>query len=114
VVLVAQVAGFVGYGDLLGQTGTQGVGTGNDDAVINAQFEEGVANSVDLGQEFGMRNGYFTVLVPTLLLVGNLVFDLDAARAGFDHLLGQQVGGFDVTETGVDRSEEHTSELQSR
>ncbi len=37
-----------------------------------------------------------------LLLVGNLVFDLDAASTGFDHLLGQQVGGFGVTETGVD------------
>src|SRR5690606_30563327 len=102
VVLVAQVAGFVGYGDLLGQTGAQGVGTGSDDAVTNAQRAEGVANSVDLGQDCGMRSGHSAVLVPRLLLVGNLVFDLDAARAGFDHLLGEQVGGFGVTETGVE------------
>ena len=37
-----------------------------------------------------------------LLLVGNLVLDLDAAGTGFDHALGQQVGGFRVTETSVD------------
>ena len=49
-----------------------------------------------------MGNGHFTVLVATLLLVGHLVLDLDAARARFDQLLGQQVGGFRITETGVD------------
>ncbi len=49
-----------------------------------------------------MRNGHFTVLVAALLLVGNLVLDLDAAGTGFDHALGQQVGGFRVTETGID------------
>src|SRR5690606_26102553 len=37
-----------------------------------------------------------------LLLVGNLVFDLDAASACFDHALGQQVGGFRVAEAGID------------
>ena len=49
-----------------------------------------------------MRNGYFTVLVATLLLVRHLVFDLDAASTRFDHALGQQVSGFCVTETSVD------------
>ena len=49
-----------------------------------------------------MRNGHFAVLVAALLLVGNLVFDLDAASARFDHALGQQVSGFRVTETSVD------------
>ncbi len=49
-----------------------------------------------------MRNGHFTVLVAALLLIGNLVLDLDAAGTGFDHALGQQVGGFRVAETGVD------------
>src|SRR5690606_26224050 len=56
VVQVAQVARLVGNGEVLGQTGTQGVGTGNDHAVIYAQFEEGVANCVDLGEEVGVRN----------------------------------------------------------
>ena len=102
VVLVAQVARLVGNSDLLGQASTQGVGTSNDHAVVDAQLEECVANSVDLGQEVGVRNGDFTVLVAALLLVGNLVFDLDAASTRFDHLLGQQVGGFRVTETSVD------------
>ncbi len=49
-----------------------------------------------------MGNGYLTVLVTALLLVGNLVLDLDAAGTCFDHLLGHQVGGFSVTETGID------------
>lgn len=53
-----------------------------------------------------MRNGYFTVLVAALLLVGNLVLDLDAASACFDHALGQQVGGFRVTEASVDVSDD--------
>ena len=41
-----------------------------------------------------------------LLLIGNLVFDLDAASTGLDHLLGQQVGRFGVTETSVDISDD--------
>ena len=102
VVLVAQVARLGGHGDLLGQAGAFGVGTGNDHAVVHAQLQERVANRVDLGDEVGVGNGHFTVLVATLLLVGHLVLDLDAARARFDQLLGQQVGGFRVTETGVD------------
>ncbi len=89
---------------MLGQAGTQGVGTGNDDTVVNTQLQERVTQSVDLGEEVGVRNGYFTVLVTTLLLVGNLVFDLQGTGTGFDHLLGHQVGGFFVTETGVDVS----------
>src|SRR5690606_18617453 len=59
-------------------------------------------NRVDLGQEVSVRNGDFTVLVATLLLVRYLVLDLDTAGTGFDHLLGQQVGSFGVTETGID------------
>src|SRR5690606_10968494 len=102
VVQVAQVARFVGHGDLLGQAGTQGVGTSNDYTVVDTQFQEGVANGSDLGEEVGMRNGNFAVLVAALLLVGYLVFDLDAAGTCFDHALGQQVGGFRVTETGID------------
>ena len=102
VVQVAQVARLFGHGDLLGQAGAQRVGTCDDHAVVDAQFEEGVANGSDLGEEVGVRNGHFTVLVAALLLVGNLVFDLDAASACFDHALGQQVGGFRVTEASVD------------
>ncbi|MNY03682.1 hypothetical protein D3C86_1363140 [compost metagenome] len=92
----------MGYGDLLGQAGTQGVGTCNDHAVVDAQLEEGVANGSDLGEEVNVRNGDLAILVTALLLVGNLVLDLDAASACFDHALGQQVGGFRVTEAGVD------------
>ncbi|MNO62108.1 hypothetical protein D3C76_527800 [compost metagenome] len=49
-----------------------------------------------------MGNGHLAVLVAALLLVGDLVLDLDAAGACFDHALGQQVGGFRVAEAGVD------------
>ena len=69
VVLVTQVARLVGNSDLLGQASTQGVGTGNDDTVVNTQLQERVTYSVDLDQDVGVRNGYFTVLVATLLLV---------------------------------------------
>src|SRR5690606_34264397 len=102
VVLVAQVARLVGDRDLLGQASAQGVGTGNDNTVVNAQLKERVTDSVDLGEEVGVRNGYFTVLVTTLLLVGNLVLDLDTASTGFSHLLGHQVGRFCVTKACVD------------
>src|SRR5690606_40575774 len=40
VVLVTQVAGFVGYGDLLGQTGTQGVGTRSEEHTSELQSRE--------------------------------------------------------------------------
>ena len=43
VVLVADVARLVAEGDLLGQAGAQRVGAGDDDAVVDAQLEEGVA-----------------------------------------------------------------------
>ena len=49
-----------------------------------------------------MRHGDLAVLVATLLFVGDLVFDLQRAGAGFDHLLGQQIGRLGIAETGVD------------
>ena len=102
VVLVAQVARFIGDGDLLGQAGAQRVRAGDDDAVVHAQFQEGVADGADLGQEVFVRHRDFTVLVAALFLVGHLVFDLDAAGARFDELLRQQIGRFRIAETGVD------------
>ena len=102
VVLVAQVAWFIRDGDLLGQAGAQGVRAGDDDAVVHAQFQEGVADGTDLGQEVFMWHRDFTVLVAALFLVRYLVFDLDAAGARFDELFRQQVRGFRIAETGVD------------
>ena len=94
--------GSLRHGDLLGQAGAQRVGAGDDDAVVDAQFEEGVAAGADLGEEVLVRNGDLAVLVAALLFVGHLVFDLERAGAGFDHLLGEQVGRFGIAETGVD------------
>ena len=71
--MVAQVTRLMGHRYLLGQASAEGVGTGNDDAVINTQFEECITASVDLGQEIGMGNRYLAVLVATLLLVRYLV-----------------------------------------
>jgi hypothetical protein len=102
VVLVAQVARFAGDGDLLGQAGAQRVGARHDEAVVDAQLQEGVAHGADLGQEVFVRHGDLAVLVAALLLVRHLVFDLDAAGARFDHLLGHQVGRFGIAEAGVD------------
>ena len=49
-----------------------------------------------------MRHRDFAVLVAALFLVGDLVFDLQAAGTGFDHLLGHQVGRLGVAESGID------------
>ena len=100
--LIAQVARLVGDGDLLRQVGAQGVGAGDDDAVVDAELEEGVAHRVDLGEEVLVRHRDLAVLVTALLRVGDLVLDLDRAGARLDHLLGQQVGRLVVAETGVD------------
>src|SRR5690606_28413571 len=104
VVLVAQVARLVGDRDLLGQASAEAVGTGNDHAVVNAQLQKRVTDRVVRGEEVFLRIGNLAVLVAILLLVGDLVFDLDTAGNGLDHFLGQQVGRFRVTETGVDVS----------
>ena len=92
----------MGDGDLLGQAGAQRVGAGHDDAVVHAQFEERVAHGADLREEVLVRHGDLAVLVAALLFVRHLVFQLNAAGARFDHLLGQQVGRFRVAEAGVD------------
>ena len=44
---------------------------------------------------------YFPCLVPALLSIRYLVFNLDGASTRFDHALGQQVGGFFVTKTRI-------------
>ena len=49
-----------------------------------------------------MGYGDLTVLVAALFLIGNLVFQLDAAGARLDKLLGEQVGGLSVTKARVD------------
>ena len=45
------------------------VGAGDDDPVIDAELEEGVAAGADLGQEDVVRDGDLAVLVAALLLV---------------------------------------------
>jgi hypothetical protein len=102
VVLVGDVAGFAGEGDLLGQAGAERVGAGNDHAVLDAELHEGVTDRPDLREEVLVRHGDLAVLVTALLLVGDLVFDLDAAGARLDEFLGQQVGRLGIAEAGVD------------
>ena len=89
-------------GDLLGQAGAERVGARDDDAVVDAQLEEGVAAGADLREEVLVRDGDLAVLVAALLLVGDLVLDLERAGAGLDHLLGEQVGRLGVAEAGID------------
>ncbi len=71
VVLIAEVTGFAADGDLLGQSGTQGIGTGDDHAIFHTEFQEGVAHGVELGDEVFVRHGDLAVLVAALLLVGD-------------------------------------------
>ena len=47
-VLTGQVTRPPGHRYFLGQVGAQAVGAGHDDAVVYAQFQEGVANRVNL------------------------------------------------------------------
>ena len=94
--------GVVADGDLLGEAGAERVGAGDDDAVFDAQFQEGVAAGAHLGEEVLVRHGDLAVLVAALLFVGHLVLDLQRAGARLDHLLGEQIGRFGVAEAGVD------------
>jgi hypothetical protein len=102
VVEIADVAGFAGEGDLLGQAGAERIGAGDDDPVVDPQLHEGVAYRADLGEEVLVRDGDLAVLVAALLFVGNLVLDLDSAGPGLDHLLGEQIGRLGIAEAGVD------------
>jgi len=102
IVLVCNVASFAGICDLLGQASAERVGAGNDHAIINAQFHEGITDSADLREEVFVRNGNLAILMTALLFIRNLILDLDAACAGFDELLGEQIGRFGVAETCVD------------
>ena len=102
VVLVAEVTRLMRHGDLLGQAGAERVGARDDDAVVDAEFEEGVAERANLREEVLMRNRDLAVLVAALLFIGHLVFDLQGAGARFDHLLGEQVGRLGVAETRID------------
>jgi hypothetical protein len=68
----------VADGDLLREAGAQRVGAGHDDAVFDAQFEEGVAAGANLRQEHLVRHGHLAVLVAALLFVRHLIFDLQA------------------------------------
>ena len=102
VVLVTEISGLMRHGDLLGQAGTQGVGTSNDHTVVDAQLEEGVTHCINLGQEVRMGHSDLTVLVATLFLVRDLIFDLYATSTSLDHFLRQQISGFFVTKTGID------------
>jgi hypothetical protein len=102
VVLIADVAGFAGEGDLLGQPSAERVGARDDHALVHAEFEERIAHRPDLGDEVLVRNGDLAILVAALLFIGNLVFDLDAAGARLDELLGQQIGRLGIAEARVD------------
>ena len=102
VILVAKIACFLRNRDLLSQASAERVGARHDDAIGNAELEEGITASTDFLQEVFVGHGDFTILVATLLFVRNLIFDLQGARTCFDHLLGEQIGGFCISETGVD------------
>ncbi len=61
-----------------------------------------MAAGADLRQEHLVRHSHLAVLVAALLFVGDLIFDLQSARARFDHLLGEQIGRFSIAKTSVD------------
>ena len=56
-------------GNLLGEAGPKRVRARDDDAVIDAEFEKGIAASPYFGDEFVVRHRDFAVLVAALLFV---------------------------------------------
>src|ERR1700748_86787 len=75
VILVAEVARHPADGDLLGEAGAKRIRARDDDAVLDAELQEGVAAGADLGEEDLVRHGHLAVLVAALLLVRDLVLD---------------------------------------
>ncbi len=61
-----------------------------------------MAAGPDLRQEHLVRHGDLAVLMAALLFVGDLIFDLQGARACLDHLLGEQIGRLRIAKAGVD------------
>src|SRR3546814_5954850 len=66
VVLVAKVARLAAEGDLLGEARAQRIGARDDDPVLDAQFQKGVAAGADLSAEILVRNGDLDILVAAL------------------------------------------------
>ncbi|VXC48221.1 hypothetical protein SPHINGOAX6_20100 [Sphingomonas sp. AX6] len=102
VILIAQVARLLGIGDLLRQARTQRIGARDDDPVFDAQFQEGVAAGADLCEKVLVRHGDLAILMPALLFVADLIFDLERARPRLDHLFRQQIGCLGIAEARVD------------
>src|SRR3546814_1908304 len=76
VILVAQVAGFLRHGDLLGKAGTEAIGARHDDAVLDPQFHEGVAAGADLRDEILVRSEEHTSELQSLMRISYAVFCL--------------------------------------
>ena len=101
-VLAGQIARALADRHLLGQAGAKAVGSCDDHALVDAQLLEGEAAGAQLFDEVLARDGDLAVLVAALLGVRHLVLDLQAAGAGLDEFLGQQVGRVFVAEARVD------------
>lgn len=80
----------------------EAVGAGDDHAILHAQLLEGEAAGAQLLDEVLARHGHLAVLMAALLGVRHLVLDLEAAGAGLDQLLGEQIGGVLIAEAGID------------
>src|SRR5690606_16157390 len=88
---------------------TKGVRAGNDDPIINAEFEESIAAGADLRDELFMRNGDLAILVAALLLIGNLILDLQSAGACLDHLLSEEIGRLGIAETCINGGDDRNN-----
>src|SRR3546814_10282338 len=80
VILVAQVAGFLRHGDLLGKAGTEAIGARHDDAVLDPQFHEGVAAGADLRDEILVRSEEHTSELQSLMRISYAVFCLQKKK----------------------------------
>jgi hypothetical protein len=102
VILIAEIARLLADCDLLGETGPERVRARDDDAVLDAEFEECVPAGADLREEVLVRHRDLAVLVPALLFVADLVLNLERAGSRLDHLPRQQIRRLRIAEAGVD------------
>ena len=56
---------------------------------LSARQLEGVSHGAYFGIKVGMGYGYLAILMTALLFVRYLIFNLDAAGAGFDQFFSQ-------------------------
>ena len=84
---MTEVARFLRDGYLLRQSCAQRIGTGDDHPIVDPELKKCVPNRVQLRDEVFMWNRDLARLMPALLGIRHLIFNLDRAGSRFNHFL---------------------------